>query len=157
MKSDLDHLMAERNLDGCLVIGNASGNPVMNYLTGGAHLERALVFKRRGAPIVLVHGGMERTIAAATGLELIDRDQRYNQAAYLKRHSGNLLLAEVAYLKEVIEENRLAGRLGVYGMVDAGARSGRTQLASGSSERNRVGGRIWGFTLQSGTGNKGRS
>ena len=43
MKQDLDRLMAERNLDGLLVLGNSAGNPVMNYLTGGAHLERALV------------------------------------------------------------------------------------------------------------------
>ena len=73
MKRDLDRLMAERNLDAFLVMGNSSGNPVMNYLTGGAHLENALVLKRRGGALTLIHGSMERDTAAATGLEVVDR------------------------------------------------------------------------------------
>ena len=79
MKSDLDRLMAERNLDGLLVLGDAQGNTVMNYLTNGVHLERALVLKRRDGPMTLVHGGMERDNAATTGLVLVDRDATYNQ------------------------------------------------------------------------------
>ncbi len=121
MKQDLDRLMAERNLDAVLVVGNSAGNPVMNYLTGGAHLERALVLKRRGGPLTLVHGGMERDTAAATGLRLIDRDAQYNHMRYLQEHDGNRLAAEVAYLADVIHDENLRGRLGVYGMIDAGA------------------------------------
>ena len=113
--------MAERNLDAVLVVGNSAGNPVMNYLTGGAHLERALVLKRRGGPLTLVHGGMERDTAAATGLRLIDRDAQYNHMRYLQEHDGNRLAAEVAYLADVIHDENLRGRLGVYGMIDAGA------------------------------------
>ncbi len=41
MITDLDRLMQERNLDGYLVTGNSDGNQIMNYLTGGAQLERA--------------------------------------------------------------------------------------------------------------------
>ena len=78
MKSDLDRLMAERNLDALLVLGDSSGNPVLNYLTGGAHLENVIVFKRQGQPITLIHGAMERDTAAATGLRLINRDTMYH-------------------------------------------------------------------------------
>src|SRR5690606_39580052 len=60
MKADLDRLMAERKLDGLLVMGDASGNPIMNYLTNGAPLERALLVKRRGAPLTLIHGSIDR-------------------------------------------------------------------------------------------------
>jgi len=120
MKQDLDRLMAERNLDALLVLGNSSGNPVMNYLTNGAHLERALVVKRRGGPLTLIHGGMERDTAAATGLNRVDRDARYNLMAYLQAHEGNRLAAQVAYLSDVVRDEALAGRLGVYGMMDAG-------------------------------------
>lgn len=59
MKSDLDRLMAERNLDALLVMGNSDGNKVMNYLTGGRHFERALIVKRRGGPLTLIHGSMD--------------------------------------------------------------------------------------------------
>jgi Xaa-Pro aminopeptidase len=121
MKADLDRLMAERNLDAFLVLGDAHGNPIMNYLTGGAALERALVVKRRGEPVMLIHGGMERDNAAATGLVLVDRDAQYNQLAYLQKHEGDRMAAQVDYLSDVIRDQRLVGRLGVYGMFDAGA------------------------------------
>ena len=75
MKSDLDRLMTERELDGFLVIGDSDGNPVMNYLTGGAHLEGATVVKVAGKPLTLLHGSMERDSVAASGLRLVDRDQ----------------------------------------------------------------------------------
>ena len=121
MRSDLDRLMAERDLNAFLVLGDASGNPAMNYLTGSAPLERALVVKRRGGPLTLIHGGMERDTAAATGLTLVDRDVVYNQMEYLEKHEGNKLMAQVAYLADVIRDQQLTGRLGIYGMYDAGA------------------------------------
>ena len=121
MKHDLDRLMAERGLDAFLVIGDSTGNPVMNYLTAGAHLERALIVKRRDAPITLIHGGMERDTAAATGLRLVDRDAHYNHMKYLQDHNGDYLAAQVAYLSDVIANEGLRGRLGIYGMFDAGA------------------------------------
>lgn len=121
MKSDLDQLMDARNLDALLVMGDSGGNPVMNYLTGGAHLENALVLKRRGGPLTLVHGSMERDTARETGLDLVDRDQVYNQYQFLKRHNGDALAAAVDYLGNVIRDQRLLGRLGIYGRADAGA------------------------------------
>lgn len=121
MKSDLDRLMAERNLDGLLVLGDSAGNQVMNYLTGGVHLENAIVLKRRGQPLTLIHGSMERDTAASTGLALVDRDQTYNQHLLVQQHGGDRTAAMVDYLSRVIRDFRLLGRLGVYGMVDAGA------------------------------------
>ncbi len=61
MKSDLDRLMKERNLDAFMVLGDSGNNPAMNYLTGGIHLEHAIVLKRRGGLLTLVHGSLERT------------------------------------------------------------------------------------------------
>lgn len=121
MRSDLDRLMAERNLDAFLVLGDSHGNTIMNYLTGGAMLERAIVFKRRGEPVTLIHGGMERDNAAATGLRLLDRDVHYDMMAYLQQLDGDRMGAQVAYLRDVIEGQGLTGRVGVYGMWDAGA------------------------------------
>ena len=121
MKHDLDRLMTERNLDAFLVLGDSAGNPVMNYLTGGAHLERALIVKRRDAPLTLIHGGMERDTAAATGLRLVDRDATYDAMRYLHAHEGDQLAAQVAYLADVIENEALQGRLGIFGVYDAGA------------------------------------
>ena len=121
MKSDLDRLMEERNLQAFLVMGNSGGNPVMNYLTGGAHLENALIVKRRGGPLTLIHGSMERDTAAETGLTLVDRDKTYNQYSFLQKHNGDQIAATVDYLGSVIRDQRLFGRLGIYGMTEAGA------------------------------------
>lgn len=121
MKADLDRIMAERNLDALLVMGDTGGNKVMHYLTGGAPLERALVVKRRGGPLVLIHGSMERDTALQTGLQLVDRDQTYNRYELLNKHNGDRLAAEVDYLCQVIDDQQLHGRLGIYGMQDAGA------------------------------------
>lgn len=121
MKSELDRLMAERNLDAFLVMGNSGGNPVMNYLTGGAHLERAMVVKRRDSPMTLIHGSMERDTAAGTGLALVDRDQVYNEHKLIQKHDGDQVAAAVDYLGQVIRDYRLYGRLGIYGMFDAGS------------------------------------
>lgn len=120
MKSDLDRLMVERNLDALLVMGDARANTVMNYLTNGAHLENALVVKRRGGPMTLIHGAMERDNAATTGLALVNRDTTYNSYELLKKHDGDRLAARVDTLFQVIGDQQLHGRLGVYGMVDAG-------------------------------------
>lgn len=121
MKSDLDELMAARDLDALLVMGDASGNAVMNYLTGGAPLERALVVKRRGGPLTLIHGSMERDTAAETGLVLVDRDKQYNRYELLKEHNGDRLAAEVDYLRRVFRDQQLQGRVGLFGRVEAGA------------------------------------
>jgi Xaa-Pro aminopeptidase len=121
MRADLDRLMAERNLDALLVLGDSQGNTIMNYLTNGVMLERAVVCKRRGETATLIHGGMERDNAAKTDLRLIDRDATYNMMAYLHKLDGDRLAAQVAYLCDVIEGQQLTGRVGVYGMFDAGA------------------------------------
>lgn len=121
MKSDLDQVMAERNLDALLVMGNSGGNAVMNYLTNGRHFEKALIVKRRGGPLTLVHGGMERDDAAQTGMALVNRDTTYNRYELLKAHKGDRLSAEVDYMRRVLRDQQLTGRLGIYGFGDVGA------------------------------------
>ncbi|MCB9139588.1 MAG: aminopeptidase P family protein [Caldilineaceae bacterium] len=121
MKSDLNQLMNERNLDGFLVLGNSSGNQVLNYLTGGAHLEQAVVFQKRGGPVTLIHGGMERDNALRTGLALVERDKVYNPYTFLHKHAGDELAATADYLAQVMADHDLQGRIGVYGTQDAGA------------------------------------
>ena len=46
MKSELDTLMKARNLDAILIMGNATHNPPMYYMTGGGHVSSALLIKK---------------------------------------------------------------------------------------------------------------
>ncbi len=121
MRKDLDRLMEERNLDSLMVVGDSSGNGALNYLTGGAHLENVVVAKRRGQPLTLIHGLMEREIAAGTGLDLINRDERYNGFKLIQKHDGDALAARVDWYAQVASDLNLHGRMGVYGAFDAGA------------------------------------
>lgn len=121
MIADLDRLMKERNLDGFVVMGDSSGNPIMQYLTGHIHLERALIVKSKTRPLTLIHGSMERDNAARTGMELVDRDQTYNIYSFLQQSEGDRLSAQVAMLRQVVTDFDLEGRIGFYGMADAGS------------------------------------
>ncbi len=121
MLSDLDTLMAARGLDGLLVMGDSSGNPVMQYLLGNVHFERAVIYKPTGGDITLIHGSMERDNAAHTGYRLVDRDQVYNSYAYLQRHEGNQLDAAVHMMVDILRDSGMRGTIGFYGMQDVGA------------------------------------
>mgnify|MGYP002682370351 FL=1 len=69
MKSDLDALMQANDIDALLIMGPAQHNPVMVYMTGGGHVTRADLLKKRGEEPVLFHESMERDEAARTGLK----------------------------------------------------------------------------------------
>jgi Xaa-Pro aminopeptidase len=119
MKADIDRLMQQRNLDGFLVLGDPRG-ATMRYLTGGAFLEGALLVKRQGEPVTLIHGSMERDTAAATGLQLLNRDTDFKYYEIHQAHKGDALAAQVEFLRRVFERVELSGRVGIYGLADVG-------------------------------------
>ena len=55
MKKDIDSLMGADDIDALLVTGSAQHNPAMVYLTGGAHLTKADLIKKRGCDPVLFY------------------------------------------------------------------------------------------------------
>ena len=65
MKSELDALMRTRRLDAILVLGNATHNPPMYYLTGGGHVSAALIVKKLDQEAVLFCNDMEPAQAAS--------------------------------------------------------------------------------------------
>ena len=48
MKSEIDNLMAEDQIDLLWVTGSAINNPAMMYVTGGGHITKADFIKKRG-------------------------------------------------------------------------------------------------------------
>ena len=71
MKSDLDALMKDINLDAILVLGDAEHNPPMTYLVGGGHVSDAVLLKKRNEEPVLFCNAMERDEAAKSGLKIV--------------------------------------------------------------------------------------
>ena len=121
MKTDLDRLMKENNIDAILVTGSAQHNPAMVYLTGGGHMTSADLIKPRGGEAVLYYNPMEREEAAASGLKtknLLD----YGWNNLLKQAEGNTNKAKaLRYQKMLADQGITAGRVSVYGKGEVGA------------------------------------
>ena len=111
MKTDLDQLMQSRNLDGLLVIGNAEHNPPMTYLTGGGHVSKAVLIKKRGQLAVLFCNQMEREEAAKSGLKVVPL------TAAPMRDLSTDTAAKLLFPKAGLTE----GRVGIYGQTDISA------------------------------------
>lgn len=108
MKSDLDALMKTAKLDAIVVLGNAEYNPPMYYFTGGGHISHAALFKKPDQQPVLYCNAMERAEAAKSGLSV--KPLRTGVVEVLAKQP-----------KEIFEEQGItAGRVALYGMVDAG-------------------------------------
>jgi Xaa-Pro aminopeptidase len=121
MKSDIDFLMQERNLDAVLVTGPAQHNPYMVYMTGGSHLTQADLIKRRGMPPLLFFNPMERDEAAKTGLQTKNlADYRLDEL--LKSVDGDLLKATILRYQQMLADSGVTGgRVAIYGRMEAGA------------------------------------
>jgi len=118
MKSDIDTLMGERNLDAILVLGNAENNPPMYYLTGGGHVSNAVLIKKRGEKPFLYCNDMERDEALKSGLE-IKLYGKYPLQALMKEAGGDSGLMIALRLQHIFQDEGLtSGRVGIYGQVD---------------------------------------
>jgi Xaa-Pro aminopeptidase len=120
MKTDLDHIMQQHDLDAILVTGRAQHNPAMVYLTGGAHMTPELV-KKRGAPPLLFYHMMERDEAARSGLETRSLGD-YPLKEFLAQSEGNHSLALALRYKRILQDSGVtSGRVAVCGLVEVGA------------------------------------
>jgi Xaa-Pro aminopeptidase len=120
MKTDLDRLMQENNLDAILVTGSAQHNPAMVYLSGGGHMTSADLIKPLGGEPVLYYNPMEREEAAASGLKtknLVD----YNWKTLMKRAEGDAIKAKALRYQQMLADQGITeGRVSVYGKVEIG-------------------------------------
>ncbi len=120
MKSDLDAILAENNLDAICVVGPAMHNPAMVYLTGGGHVTIADLLKKRGEKGTLFHGPMERDEAAKSGLNLRSYSN-YPFGELLKQSGQDRTRAMVLRYKIMFTDAGLtSGRVALFGSLDAG-------------------------------------
>lgn len=120
MKTDLDKLMKQHDIDVLFVTGAAQHNPAMIYFVGTAHVSDALLIKKRGKEAVLFHYPMEREEAAKSGLSLVSFS-KYPMTEFLKDAGGNHLEATVLRFKRILEEMKItSGRMAIYGKDEIG-------------------------------------
>ncbi|MGB9674417.1 MAG: M24 family metallopeptidase [Anaerolineales bacterium] len=122
MKSDLDKLMHENQIDALLICGAAQHNPAMTYFTGIAHVTQAELIKViNQEPILYYASMMEREEAAQSGLKSVSYDDLKIQSL-LEQYKGKPIQARALRYQRMLEENGITqGRIVVYGLVDAGS------------------------------------
>jgi Xaa-Pro aminopeptidase len=121
MKSDIDGLMHAKNFDALVVIGDAQHNPPMFYLTGGGHVNNAILVKQYGKEPVLFCNDMEREEAAKSGLNVrCFSDYPYDDL--LKEAAGDPILAGALRLQNMFTDLGLVhGTVSLYGQTEFGS------------------------------------
>lgn len=122
MKSDIDRLLDERNLDALVVLtedGAVSSNMPFAYMTGGVELF-GTVIKRRGHAPVLLYSPMEEQQAASTGLEMIPYN-RWDSHAIFERFPGDREAGMAELVHQWLSHLGIHGRVAFTGLVDVGS------------------------------------
>lgn len=118
MKSDLDALMKERNLDALMILGDAENNPSMYYFVGGGHVSSALLLKKQDKEPVLFHSDMERDEAAKSGLKTRSYND-YPWQDFMEQANGDMQTVVALRFQRILTEYGLdKGRIALYGKVE---------------------------------------
>jgi len=114
MRSDIDTLMQERNIDAILVSGKPSVSSDFLYLAGPLKLTGGYLLKRRGAPTTIICGLMERDEAAKSGLPV----KLYSDFEYRKifKESKNELEASARFILRLLKVMNCGKRIAFYGV-----------------------------------------
>ncbi|NJL95917.1 MAG: hypothetical protein HC915_20395 [Anaerolineae bacterium] len=116
MRSDIDRLMAERQLDAFIIPSHEGEDHARDYITGGVHAS-AMVVKKQGQPAVLVANHMEIDEAAKSGLEVLTFDA-FNQTEILRQHGRGTEQAAQALWARMLDTFGIQGRYTLYGQQD---------------------------------------
>lgn len=121
MKTDLDALMLEKDLDAILITGPGQHNPAMVYMTGVGNITNADLIKKRGEEPVLFHFPMERDEAARSGLKLKNIAE-YNFRELIEQANGDYLQAIVKRYRMMLNDTGVtSGNIGLYGRSEIGS------------------------------------
>jgi Xaa-Pro aminopeptidase len=110
--------MQSRQFDAIVVMGHATENYALNYMTNGAALTEGIVVKKRDEAPVLICGSMEREEAAKSGLT-IETFNDYN-LFQLAQEEGSIFEARLKMMVAIFERHGLQGKVSFYGLGDPG-------------------------------------
>lgn len=121
MKSDLDGLMQERELDAIVVVAGHDFSAALDYLVGSVRITGGLAVKKTGEAPVLVVNSMELEEAQASGLQVYTSAEM-KMIDFYKAAEGDTRKAQVDYWAHVLASLGIeGGRVGVYGSGELNA------------------------------------
>ncbi len=116
MKTDLDRLMQEREIDVLLILPGETEDPYRTYLSNGVR-SSGMVIKVRGAAPVLIVNGMERDEAARSGLTVYTDDDM-GLSALMAQYTSDRDRVLTEYFRGIFERLGVHGKVALYGVND---------------------------------------
>jgi Xaa-Pro aminopeptidase len=118
LKSDIDRLMREYNLDAIVVLSDEAHNPYNDYLTNRSRAG-GVIFKKRDQTAVLIVNAMEIDNAMKSGLEVYTT-YRFGEAELRQKHGQDAFRIECDLYRNYFEKLDIKGRVAFYGVADVG-------------------------------------
>lgn len=114
MRSDIDSLMEERNIDTLLISGKPSSSSDFLYLAGPLKLTGGYVLKKRGENPVIICGLMERDEAAKSGLPVkLLSDFDYQE---IMKESRDTIDASAKLIIKILKASKSGEKVALYGV-----------------------------------------
>jgi Xaa-Pro aminopeptidase len=117
MKSDLDRLMAEANLDAIVVIGDEAPNPYRDYLTNRSKANGSVIKKRGENGVFILRSNMERGEAASSGLKIYTLHD-FGESDLRKKYGAQRDLVTRELFCNILRQLEIEGRVAFFGVAD---------------------------------------
>lgn len=146
MRSDIDRLMTERDLQAIVVAGGEFPNTYRAYLSNGVDSHGGMTIKLRGSAPVLIVGAMEIEEAAKSGLHVLTYDDlKWDEI--VAQAEGDQSKMQIGLWGAIFERFAIpAGKIGIYGTGEIGAWVERARLLESAFPQYQLVGEI-GKTL----------
>lgn len=142
MRSDLDRLMTERDLQALIVAGGEFQNTMRAYLSNGVDIHGGMTIKKRGSAPVLIVSVMEIEEAAKSGLQVMTYDD-FEWDQIVAKAEGDQNKMQVGLWGNIFEKLAIpAGKIGIYGTGEIGAWVERSRLLAGAFPQYQLMGEI---------------
>ncbi len=134
MKSDINRLLHERDLDAFIVFGGEEFNSARYYLGNGANITHGTIVKARDGETLLVCGGIEFAEAKKSGLPVktsaeLGYNDRLAETEYKAAEATALFFGDL--LREIGVQS---GRVGLYGAWQVNKTIALYQLLAAQSQ-----------------------
>lgn len=115
MRSDIDSLMASRQLDALLVLGGEEFSSIRYYLSRGADITQGYILKIKAADPLLIVNSMEIEEAAKSGFP-VKTFGDYGLYELQRQYPDDPLAVQIAFFTRILETAGIEfGRIGLYG------------------------------------------
>ncbi|MHA2499434.1 MAG: M24 family metallopeptidase [Candidatus Hodarchaeales archaeon] len=121
MKSYLDQLMTEKNVDTLVVLGKGESNPPFSYMTRSAKLgHSSIIVKKRNESALLVHTPMERDSVLETGLKTLSYPEAIPEYYAIIKNEPDAGLRDAKHLESLLNQVGVEGTISVHGFLESG-------------------------------------